>query len=44
MPNQGRWPEHSPERPILTVTQVFALADAFTDRRYRALILLAAFG
>jgi integrase len=28
---------------VLTVTQVFALADAFTDRRYRLLILLAVF-
>ena len=34
--------EHSPERPVLTVTQVYALADA-VGLRYRALILLAAF-
>jgi len=27
----------------LTIAQVFALADAFTDRRYRLLILLAVF-
>jgi integrase len=33
---------HSPERPVLTVTQVYALADA-VGFRYRALILLAAF-
>ena len=32
--------EHSPERPVLTAPQVFALADAL-DRRYRLLILLA---
>jgi len=35
----GAGQEHSPERPILTVTQVFALADAFTERRYRLLML-----
>jgi integrase len=29
---------------VLTVAQVFALADAFTDRRYRLLVLLAVFG
>jgi len=34
--------EESPERPVLTVAQVFALADA-AGRRYRALILLAVF-
>jgi integrase len=34
--------ENSPERPVLTVTQVYALADA-VGLRYRALILLAAF-
>jgi len=34
--------EHSPERPVLTVAQVYALADA-VGLRYRALILLAAF-
>ena len=39
----GAGQEHSPERPILTVSQAFALADAFTDRRYRLLILLAVF-
>jgi len=39
----GAGQEHSPERPVLTVTQVFALADAFADRRYRLLILLAVF-
>jgi integrase len=39
----GAGQEHSPERPVLTVAQVFALADAFTDRRYRLLILLAVF-
>jgi integrase len=39
----GKFSAHSPERPILTVSQAFALADAFTDRRYRLLILLAVF-
>jgi integrase len=39
----GAGQEHSPERPVLTVAQVFALADAFTERRYRLLILLAVF-
>jgi integrase len=34
--------EKSPERPVLTVTQVYALADA-VGLRYRTLILLAAF-
>ena len=39
----GAGQEHSPERPVLTMAQVFALADAFTERRYRLLILLAVF-
>jgi integrase len=39
---KGAGTEHSPERPALTVTQVYALADA-VGLRYRALILLAAF-
>ncbi len=39
----GAGQEHSPERPVLTVAQIFALADAFTERRYRLLILLAVF-
>jgi integrase len=34
--------ENSPERPLLTVAQVYALADA-VSLRYRTLILLAAF-
>lgn len=34
--------EESPERPTLTIAQVYALADA-TDQRYRALVLLAMF-
>ncbi len=33
---------HSPERPVLTVAQVYALADA-VGLRYRLLILMAAF-
>jgi integrase len=39
---KGAGNEHSPERPVLTVTQVYALADA-VGLRYCALILLAAF-
>jgi integrase len=39
----GAGQERSPERPVLTVTQAFALADAFADRRYRLLVLLAVF-
>ena len=40
---KGAGEEKSAERPVLTVPQVFALADAI-DQRYRALILLASFG
>ena len=40
---KGAGQEKSPERPVLTIRQVFDLADAI-DRRYRALILLAVFG
>jgi integrase len=39
---KGAGKEESPERPILTVRQVFALADSI-DARYRALVLLATF-
>jgi integrase len=39
---KGAGNEDSPERPVLTVTQVYALADAIGPR-YRALILLATF-
>jgi integrase len=39
---KGAGEEDSAERPVLTVTQVYALADA-AGLRYRALILLAAF-
>jgi integrase len=39
---KGAGQEKSPERPVLTVPQVYALADA-ADGRYRALVLLAAF-
>jgi integrase len=39
---KGAGNEDSPERPVLSVTQVYALADA-VGLRYRALILLAAF-
>ena len=35
--------DRSPERPILTVGEVVALADAMPER-YRALVLVAAFG
>ncbi|ORT47457.1 site-specific integrase [Frankia sp. KB5] len=34
--------EHAPERPVLSVPQVFALADKF-DRRFRTLILVTTF-
>jgi integrase len=40
---KGAGEEKSPERPVLTLSQVFVLADAFADRRYRLLILLAVF-
>ena len=40
---KGAGQEKSPERPVLTIRQVFDLADAI-DRRYRTLILLAVFG
>jgi integrase len=40
---KGAGQERSPERPVLTMRQVFALADAI-EPRYRALILLAVFG
>jgi integrase len=39
---KGAGSEDSPERPVLTVPQVYALADAIGPR-YRALILLATF-
>jgi integrase len=40
---KGAGQEVSPERPVLTIAQVYRLAGA-VDERYRALILLAAFG
>jgi integrase len=40
---KGASQEISPERPVLSVTQVYTLAEAI-DPRYRALVLLAAFG
>ena len=40
---KGAGQEVSPERPVLTVPEVYALADA-VDQRYRALVLLAVFG
>jgi integrase len=39
----GASAERSPERPLLTVPQVYALADAMPDR-FRVLVLLATFG
>jgi integrase len=39
---KGAGQEASPERPTLTIGQVYALADAI-DQRYRALVLLAMF-
>jgi integrase len=41
--SSGTGQEKSPERPVLAVPQVYALADAVPDR-YRALVLLAVFG
>jgi len=35
--------EHAAERPVLTIDQVFKLADAMRYRRHRAMILVAAF-
>jgi integrase len=39
---KGAGQEESPERPTLTITQVYALAEA-VHQRYRALVLLAMF-
>jgi integrase len=39
---KGAGTEDSPERPLLSVVQVYALADVITPR-YRALVLLATF-
>ncbi len=39
---KGAGQEKSPERPVLTIRQVFALAAAI-EPRYRALVLLAVF-
>lgn len=39
----GAGQEKSPERPVLTMQQIFILGDSFTDRRYRLLVLLAVF-
>jgi len=39
---KGAGDEHSPERPVLTVAQVYVLADS-AGNRYRALVLLATF-
>ncbi|MBV2362253.1 tyrosine-type recombinase/integrase [Streptomonospora nanhaiensis] len=40
---EGAGQEHSEERPVLSVAEVFKLADAINPR-YRALVLLATFG
>ena len=40
---RGADKETPAERPVLTVAQVFDLAEAMPDRRFRALILLTAF-
>jgi integrase len=40
---KGAGQEQSPERPVLTIRQVFVLADVI-ESRYRALVLLAVFG
>ncbi|GGQ00270.1 integrase [Actinomadura coerulea] len=39
---KGGGAENSPERPVLSISEVFALAEAI-DRRYRALVLVATF-
>jgi integrase len=39
---KGAGQETSPERPVLTIAQVYALADAINPR-YRVMVLLAAF-
>jgi integrase len=40
---KGAAVEHSPERPVLTVREVYQLADGM-HRRFRALVLVAAMG
>jgi integrase len=40
---KGASQEKSPERPVLTIAQVYALADII-DQRYRVLVLLGTFG
>jgi integrase len=40
---KGAGQEKSPERPVLTITEVYALAEA-VDQRYRVLVLLGTFG
>jgi integrase len=40
---RGGGAENPAERPVLTVVQVFELAERVADRRYRVLVLLAAF-
>lgn len=40
---KGASVEHTPERPVLTLQESFALADAIAPR-YRAMVLLAVFG
>jgi integrase len=40
---KGAGEEKSPERPVLPLSQVFVLADAFADHHYRLLVLLAVF-
>src|SRR6516162_9269198 len=42
MPHQRCWHRRFPERPVLSVAEVFALADAIGPR-YRAFLLLATF-
>lgn len=39
---KGAGQEHSPERPVLTIAQVYAVAEA-VGQRYQALVLLAMF-
>jgi integrase len=43
VPHPGGGDEQPAERSVLTVAQVFELADRMKDRRFRALVLLATF-
>jgi integrase len=40
---KGAGVEHSPERPVATIAEVYAIADAL-GARHRAMVLIAMFG